>query len=295
MTLNKDSRLALIYRYLPDCLGYGGFLERALRQVCQVEHLTPGSETNGFDHYIYIDDGPTAYMKPKFHPATYFAIDMVVKPFWYLQPVDLYFQRLLNFDYACVSSTATLHYCQERGYERARFIGFAADPEYHKPYPLERQFPFVAVWHNCEGRVAASAAALKRWPAGWVAWRGNEIYAQAISQGRCALNWLRGDIVNMRVFEVMATGTPLITTRHPDMAWYGFVEGEHYLGYEPDDIEGMLECIEWANAYPAQALEMAEKARAFVLDWHTYAHRAKEWLRWPEGRLDGSRECARLV
>ena len=79
----------------------------------------------------------------------------------------------------------------------------------------------------------------------------------------------------MRVFEVMATATPLITTRHPDMAYYGFVEGEHYLGYDPEDIDGMIEQIGWVKAHAAQALEMAARAREFVLDHHTYAHRAR--------------------
>lgn len=278
MNVTPDTRLAIIYNFLPDCLGYGGFLERGLQHFCRVDHFTPGNEPEGYDHYVYVDDGPTYYMEPKYHPATFMAIDMVVKPFWYLQPVEVYYQRLMNFDYACVSSTATLRYCQERGYERARFIAFAADPEYHRPYAVPREFPFVAVWHNCEGRVAASAAALKRWPGGWVTWRGNEMYAETICRGKCALNWLRGDIVNMRVFEVMATGTPLITTRHPDMAWYGFVEGEHYIGYDHENIDEMIEGIAWVNAYPAEAKVMAAKAREFVLENHTYRHRAKEAL-----------------
>ena len=278
MNITPATRIAMIYHPIPDCLGYGGFLEHGMKQLCATEHFIPGEETEGFDHYIYIDDGPTYYMEPKYHPATYMAIDMVVKPYWYLQPIDYYYQRLLNFDNACVSSTATLQYCQERGYERVRFIAFAADPEYHKPYPVEREFPFVAVWHNCEGRIAASEQAKKQWPNGWVTWRGNELYAESISRGKCALNWLRGNIVNMRVFEVMATGTPLITTRHEDMEFYGLLEGEHYLGFDDGNIDQMIEQIAWVQEHQIQAMEMAARAREFVLANHTYLHRAKEIL-----------------
>ena len=134
MDITPDTRIAMIYQPLPDFLGFGGFLERGVKQLCQTEHFIPGEEQDGYGHYFYIDDGPTYYMEPKYHPATYFAIDMVVKPFWYLESVERYFKRLQNFDYTCVSSTATLAYCQARGLD-VRLIGFAADPEYHKPYP----------------------------------------------------------------------------------------------------------------------------------------------------------------
>ena len=279
MNITPDTRIAMIYQPLPDFLGYGGFLERGIKQLCHTMHFIPGEESPGFDHYFYIDDGPTYYMEPKYHPATYFAIDMVVKPFWYLEPVERYFERLQNFAHACVSSTATLAYCQTRGLD-ARLIGFAADPDYHKPYPVTREYDWVAIWHNCGERIEATNEALRRYSGGWVAWRGNELYAETICRGRCALNWLRGDIVNMRVFEVMATGTPLITTCHPDMAYYGFVEGEHYLGYDPEDIDGMIEQIGWVKAHAAQSLEMAARAREFVLDHHSYVHRAQEIFKW---------------
>lgn len=273
--MNADQRIAFIYHPLPDFLGFGGFLQRGMAQLCQAEHFKPGEEQPGFDQYYYIDDGPTYYMEPRYRPATYFAIDMVVKPYWYLEPVARYFERLQNFDRAFVSSTATLHYCQERDYP-AHLLGFAADPDYHRPHDVRREYDWIACWHNCEGRIEATNRALERYPNGGWLWRGNELYAETISRARCTLNWLRGNIVNMRVFEAMAIGTPLITTRHEDMSYFDFVEGEHYLGFDDGDIEEMLEAIGWVQKHVAQALEMAGRARAFVLENHTYRHRALE-------------------
>ena len=265
--------IAMIYKPVPDCQGYPGFLERGIRQIHETTHYLPGEEEPGYDQYYYVDDGPTAYMEPKYRPATYFAMDMVVKPFWYLDPVEHYFERLGNFDAGFVTSTASLRYCQERGMD-VRLSGFAADPEYHQPAPVERVYDWVAVWHNCGDRVHAAEAAMQHFPNGRVSWAGEKVYAQHISEGRCALNWLRGDIVNMRVFEVMACGTPLINSRHLDMDTWGFVEGQHYLGF--DCVDEMLYQIGWVQENPVKAEIMAQNARQFVLATHTYYHRALE-------------------
>lgn len=273
--INPDTRIAFIYKDLPQMLGYGGYLERGVKKLCQTTHFLPGEETKGFDQYFYIDDGPTDYMEPKYHPASYFAIDMVVKPFWYLQPVEIYFERLQNFDYKYVSSTATLRYCLERGVD-VRLVGFAADPEMHRPLDFSKDRDWVAVWHNCGDRVEASRRAYERYPNGQVVWGGESLYAAYISRGRCALNWLRGDIVNMRVFEVMACRVPLVTTRHEDMGYYGFIENEHYLGYE--GVDEMLDRIDWVQTHQLEAEQIAIKAWHYVLANHTYRHRAIEVL-----------------
>jgi hypothetical protein len=266
-------RIAVIYNKLPQFLGYGGYLQRGLDKICRTTHFIPGEEPVGMDEYFYIDDGPTYYMEPKYHPASYFAIDMVVKPFWYLDPVEHDFERCQNFDKIYVTSTDTLKYCMDRGMY-AKMIGFAADPDYHKPHDVPVDMDWIAVWHNCGDRIEASARAKERFPTGQVLWAGDEKYAEYISRGKCTLNWLRGDIVNMRVFEAMAIGTPLITTRHRDMSYYGFIEDEHYLGY--DGIDEMLDKIQWVQDNHEESMLMARRAREFVLAKHTYYHRALE-------------------
>ena len=280
MNLPPDYRVAMIYKPLPQFLGFGGYLERGAQKICKTQHFLPGEEVEGFDEYWYIDDGPTDYMEPRCHPATYFAIDMVVKPFWYLEPVERYFERCQNFDRVCVTSLDTLHYCICRDL-RPKLIGFAVDPEYHRPLDFPKDRDWVAVWHNCGERIEATQAAYARFPGGQVVWAGGDLYAAYIGRGKCALNWLRGDIVNMRVFEVMACGTPLVTTRHLDMDYFGFVEGQHYLGFT--GIDEMLDQITWVNEHRAEAEQMALRARAFVLSKHTYYHRALEVL---NGRPD---------
>lgn len=279
MNITPDTKIAFIYKPLADTKGVSGYLEDGFKQICQTEHFIPGEELPGFDHYMYIDDGPTAYLEPCYHPATFYAFDMVVKPYWYLQPIETYYRRFLNFDYGLVSSTTTLEWCRERGYP-AKLIQFAADPRWHRPLDFPKDRDFVAVWHNCEGRIGASRRALERFPGGQVLWVGNDLYAAYIGRGKCALNWLRGDIVNMRVYEVMACRTTLITTRHPDMERFEFQEGIHYLGYDEENIDEMLDQIQWVQDHPVEAEQIAIKAWNLVIEKHTYYHRAKEILDW---------------
>lgn len=267
------SRVAIIYKPLNDVLGYGGFLERGLRQVCTVKHFEPGEEQEGFDQYIYVDDSPTGYDAPRYHPASFIAIDMLINPLWWTVNKETYFDRLSNFDQGYVTTTAAVDYCRSRG-PRVKFLGFAADPSYHHPLDFPRDRDWIAVWHNCDGRVAATEAAYKHFPGGQLIWAGGELYTAYISRGRCALNWLRAEMVNMRVFEVMAIGTPLITTRYEDMAYYGFIEDEHYYGY--NGVDEMLSQIARANEHQIEAMQMAARAREFVLSRHTYYHRALE-------------------
>ena len=266
-------RVAMIYKSSPNVLGLGGWLERGVQKVCETQHFIPGAEVGGFDDYFYFDDSPNDYMEPRYRPATYYATDFVVPPLWSSHLPDIYLQRMRNFDTVFVSNTPALEYCAENGIE-ARMLGFAADVELHRPHNVPRDLDWVAVWHNCGDRVAACEAAYKRFPGGQVLWAGDELYAEYISRGKCALNWLRANAVNCRVFEVMACGTPLITTRHDDMSYYGFVENKHYLGYS--SIDEMVDQIAWIQEHEAEAMKMAAEARALVLSRHTYDHLALE-------------------
>ena len=96
--------------------------------------------------------------------------------------------------------------------------------------------------------------------------------AEAYCRCRVGFNKsLKGD-VNMRLFEVMCMGLPLITDRIGNGLADLFNEGEHYVGYDNEaelhnQVRGML-------ADPAKRSRIGAAGRAEVLRRHTYAHRA---------------------
>lgn len=82
--------------------------------------------------------------------------------------------------------------------------------------------------------------------------------------------------VNMRVFEVCATGTPLVTNHLPELYTLGLVPGEHLLAYR--DKADIVPCIEWLLRRPAEAATLARNAYNQVMARHTYRNRALEVL-----------------
>lgn len=80
--------------------------------------------------------------------------------------------------------------------------------------------------------------------------------------------------INMRVFEILATGTPLVTNDLPEHAELGLVDGETCVTYrQPHQI---LNAIEMAKLHP----EIGFKGKRLAEEQHTYRHRAEQVLAW---------------
>lgn len=93
-------------------------------------------------------------------------------------------------------------------------------------------------------------------------------------RGRVGVNIsIRRDL-NMRFFEILSTGTCMLTNRDVD-GWQdlGFVEGEDFLGYQGQ--EEMREKVHWALAHPQEREEIAKRGHVKVRAGHTYVDRMK--------------------
>ncbi len=101
---------------------------------------------------------------------------------------------------------------------------------------------------------------------------GDEV-CEIMARGRLAFNHCAVFDVNMRIFEAMAMGRPVMTNR--DSAYNGlfdlFTDGEHLIVYDNED-----DIVEKAGYYLAHADEREAIARTgyeTVLANHTYLHR----------------------
>jgi spore maturation protein CgeB len=83
--------------------------------------------------------------------------------------------------------------------------------------------------------------------------------------------------VNMRVFEVLACGIPLVTNHLPDLERLGIIPEFHCATYvNPDAAMSRIRlAIQRGEQYRQ---EMGERARQLILDAHTYVHRMDEAL-----------------
>jgi len=266
------SRIAVLQKTKSDHPGIGGHVVAALQQMSIAERFDPRSQPEGdWDFYLFVDDGDyDPYHCPEWgHPSVFWALDMVAPQQKWRGSLEKYIRRLRTFDYIFISTRSGLEFAKERGLV-AKYLSYAASESYHKPYPDEViEYDWIALWHNCGKRIAYAKAAQKAFPKGRVAYVSWAEYSRIMCQATCALNLGRspGEL-NQRVYETMATGVPLITNRVDNEQ---FIENEHYRGF--DNIPEMLEQIAWANDNVAEAQEMAARARALVLEKHTYRHR----------------------
>lgn len=94
------------------------------------------------------------------------------------------------------------------------------------------------------------------------------------------------DFITMRVFEAAAMGCLLVADRTESLRKIGFVDGMHFVGYDPVPTiwdEGvpdpkLLIRVALLAREDRAAQETALRAQALVLDKHSWAHRAQEML-----------------
>lgn len=245
---------------------------RALNRVCRAEHFEPGDVPEGFDNYLYIDNGDYDYFlcPDHAHPSEFWAVDMMTPQQAWRPSLDEYVRRGLSFDRVFATQPSGVDYFAGHGV-KAQWLPLGADPDYHRPNAYEtNEFDWIALWHHTGNRVEYVQYLTDKNSRGFVGWKDGLEYSQWLYRSKCAINLSRSDEVTLRVFEVMATGVPLVTDRARGMSQL-FEEDEHYLGFS-GKVE-MADKVEWVLRNEEAAYEMAQRAREKVLAEHTFYHR----------------------
>lgn len=100
--------------------------------------------------------------------------------------------------------------------------------------------------------------------------------ANIYQQSKIVINLSRDDYLqdaNLRCFEVMASGALLITPRPTELSEIGFIEGTHYVTFENENQ--MYEIVEYYLKNEEERELIAQSARKFVLEKHTYDARVQ--------------------
>lgn len=102
-----------------------------------------------------------------------------------------------------------------------------------------------------------------------------EDMAARFARARLGFNISIRDDLNMRFFEILSTGTCLLTNTDV-VGWrdLGFVDGEHFIGYH--GMDDMVEKAQWALDNPLEREQIAEAGHKFVRERHTYKHRMQQ-------------------
>jgi len=273
-------RVAVVYKASPDRPGPGGHLLSALQTICVAEQFAPGNEPRGWDNYLYVDNGDFDYFAcPEHcHPSTFWFIDMMTPQQAWRPSLEQCVERAKTFDTIYAAQPSAVAYFEEHDVE-AGWLPLAANPDYHKPHKVTPVYDWIALWHHCGERIPYIQ--VLEGTNGFVGYKDGLEYSEWLCKSRCALSLSRSNELILRVFEIMATGVPLVTDRARSLDLL-FVEGKHYLGFDSPEEMQMQIC--WVAAHPGQAANMARLARNEVLDKHTFYHRVLEMFgEWHDG------------
>jgi glycosyltransferase involved in cell wall biosynthesis len=158
----------------------------------------------------------------------------------------------------------------------AQWLPLGADPEIHAPAVVQTEFDVGFVGYIEAARYKERFELLRGLSQEFkvhVAKAYGREMAEAYCRCRVGFNKsLKGD-VNMRVFEVMCMGLPLLTDRIGNGLGELFVEGKHFVGY--DGAEELHKQVRALLADTAMRARVGAAGRNEIIRAHTYDHRAK--------------------
>lgn len=167
------------------------------------------------------------------------------------------------------------------GVFRSTWLPLGADPDVWKPYDTPKIYNVGFggnIWDGVRREVLEQIS--KRWSLGQFTGTPE---ALALGYSACEVGFNISSFygspvdydINMRVFEVMSCGIPLITNYLPELQDLGIYE--YVLVYRNQGE--ILPTIERALASPDSWLEdLGDSARQLIIDCHTYKHRMEEAL-----------------
>ena len=274
------ARLALIFnKTRPDTTG--GYFERALRSMGVACDHWPLEELSripaSYELYLRIDHGDD-YEVPwpeRLRPAVFYAIDTHVRHTW----------PKIRRAAPCYD---LVFCCHRDGAERlgAEWLPVGCDDALHGASARVRDLDVAFV--GTDGGVPRKfylQALRERYPNSAIGSAEYTRMAERYGRARIGFNYAIAGDVNMRVFEVPAAGTLLMTNAlpHDDLARLGLEEGTHYAAYRSP--RELFARIDHYLAHSEERERIAGAGRAAVLGRHTYRRRMEQLLRLVEEKL----------
>ena len=267
-------RIALIFdKSRPDTTGI--YFERACRSLevsCEHWWLRDAARIPAaYDLYLRVDHGDdyTVNLPEHLRPAIFYAIDTHLPHSW----------RKI----ARAAGRYDLVFCAHRAGTRwlrgAEWLPLACDWEVHGGRGGTEEWDVAFI--GTEGGLPRKfylQALRERYPNSFIGPADYRKMASIYSRSRVGFNYSIADDVNMRLFEVLAANTLLVTNalHHDDLKVLGLEDRRHLVLYRTP--QELMDLIDYFLAHPDERRAIAREGCTLVREQHTYLHRMKQLL-----------------
>ena len=248
----------------------GVYFERACRALGLETRHWPLDRLHevpsGYDLYLRVDHGDdyTIPLPPQLRPRAFYAIDTHLRYSWKK------IRRMAHaYDWI---------FCAQRDaaeqLPNASWLPLACDAQWHGAIggKLVWDVAFVGTAGGIPRKFYLQALR-ERYAQSCIGAAEPARIASVWSRSRIGFNYSIHDEVNMRVFEVLAAKTLLITNAlsRDDLDRLGLHDGRHLVLYRnPSEL---LKLIDDMLSHPEERTRIAEQGHAVVMTRHTYQHR----------------------
>ena len=192
------------------------------------------------------------------------------------------YSEAIHYDLVFAAQRSYIPHLRATGSRHVYWLPLACDPKVHHPVDMQPSYDisFAGAASLPVHQERARFLTHLSWHFSVLAREGvhGDELCRVVSSGRLTFNQSAVQDVNMRVFEALAMGRPLLTNRASEANGLLelFEEGKHLIVY--DSEKDLIEKVRhYLSDEPARDA-LARQGREEVLQRHTYAHRVQELL-----------------
>ncbi|HEV2425864.1 MAG TPA: glycosyltransferase [Terriglobia bacterium] len=201
-------------------------------------------------------------------PTAFWAIDNHLNYRWHKE-----YAR--QFDVTFFAQKDYVSAARRYGATNVRWLPLAADAEYHRLEPRPRRYGVSFIGSVPAGRRKFFDSIDSGIPLNIMSGVYEEQMAAILAESKIGLNVSIREDLNMRFFEVLASGALLVTQKIRAGMNDLFEEGTHFVTHNLSDVSRVLR---YYLEHDSLAAEIARRGRERCLAHHTYRHRCQELI-----------------
>jgi hypothetical protein len=202
-------------------------------------------------------------------PTAFWAIDNHLNYRWHKE-----YSR--QFDVTFFAQKDYIRAAQQYGAANVHWLPLAADGEYHRMEPRPGKYAVSFVGNISKGRHRFFDSIDRDIPLNLVSGVYEEDMAQVLAESKIGLNVSLREDLNMRFFEVLASGALLVTQKIAAGVDDLFQDGVHFVSHHLTDVSKILKYYLQNESLRAG---IAARGRELCLSRHTYRHRCEELIK----------------